>query len=62
MTDDPIRLRDEGSDFLKKALASARAEVPDAARAAALEARILPLMLPPPTPPKIGRASCRERV
>ena len=40
MTDDPTRLRDEGSDFLKKALASARADVPDAERAAAMEARI----------------------
>lgn len=51
MTDDPVRLREGGSAFLKKALESARRDVPDDDRASRLEARILPLLVPPPTPP-----------
>lgn len=53
MSDEPVRLREGGSPFLKKALMSARSETPDETRAAALEARILPLLLPPvpPAPP-----------
>jgi hypothetical protein len=56
MSDDPIRLREGGSPFLKKALASARSETPDESRVASLEARILPLLLPPmpPPPPPAG--------
>jgi len=57
MSDDPVRLREGGSAFLKKALASARADVPSAERAASLEAKILPLLLPPlPPPPPPGAA------
>ncbi len=51
MNDDPPRLREGGSAFLKAALESARREIPDAERSAALEARILPALLPPPPPP-----------
>ncbi len=50
MTDDPVRLREGGSAFLKKALESARRDVPDDDRASRLEARILPLLVPPPPP------------
>lgn len=51
MSDEPIRLREGGSAFLKNALESARRDVPDEDRATRLEARILPLLVPPPTPP-----------
>lgn len=56
MTDDPVRLRDGGSAFLKKALEAAKHDVPNADRAAALESKILPLVLPPlpPTVPPPG--------
>lgn len=49
MNDDPVRLR-EGStmESLRDAIHAARADVPDAARARALEARIVPLVLGPP--------------
>ena len=53
---DPIRLREGGSSFLKKALESARSDVPSEDRAQALESKILPLLLPPipPAPPPLG--------
>lgn len=62
MTDDPVRLREGGSPFLRKALASARSETPDEARSASLESRILPLLLPPlppvpPPPPGVSAAA-----
>jgi hypothetical protein len=62
MSDDPVRLREGGSPFLKKALASARSETPDESRAASLEARILPLLLPPmpPPPPPAGAAQAAK--
>lgn len=62
MSDDPVRLREGGSPFLKKALASARSETPDESRVASLEARILPLLLPPmpPPPPPAGAAQAAK--
>jgi hypothetical protein len=51
MSDEPIRLREGGSAFLKNALESARRDVPDEDRATRLEARILPLLVPPPPAP-----------
>ena len=62
MSDDPVRLHEGGSPFLKKALASARSDTPDESRAASLEARILPLLLPPmpPPPPPAGAAQAAK--